>query len=210
MSELKKSRPGIALPLAIGATGSIAAGRNSVGQASEIDSHDRATASESEEAALVFLEEFRSGRVAGDLIELLRPEVAGKVCNSLPNCVSRARGACGQVREAPAAKAAADSGDHTDGTEQPARATVAAESSSVPRRTARRPWMGRAPCRGPWLRNRERSHSARRLPGRQTRRGKARPLASCCCWDCPSKEARIIHNIMISSTPCNECFVAGY
>jgi hypothetical protein len=89
-----------------------------VAQVSEIDSYDRAVTSETKEAALAFLDEFRSSHLVGDLIESLRPDVARAVCADLPSGVSRARRACEQLRTAPVAEAPTGSEERAGSTAQ--------------------------------------------------------------------------------------------
>jgi hypothetical protein len=85
----------------------IASGGTSFAQISEIDAYDRAVSSQSAEAALVFLGEFRSSHLVGDLIESLNPDVAHEVCARLVGeGPAAARRACTQVPQAATAEPA--------------------------------------------------------------------------------------------------------
>jgi hypothetical protein len=64
---------------------------------SEIDSFEAAVMSPDKEAALTFIEQFRSSHLVDDLIELLRPEVAHDVCANLPSGAAGAREACQRI-----------------------------------------------------------------------------------------------------------------
>jgi hypothetical protein len=61
---------------------------------SELDSFEAAVASQTKQAALAFIGEFSSSHLVGDLIELLRPEVAHEVCADLPSSAASALDAC--------------------------------------------------------------------------------------------------------------------
>jgi hypothetical protein len=106
-----------------------AASNTAFAQLSEIDSYDRAVISQAKDAALAFIEEFRSSHLVGDLIESLRPDVARAVCTDLPSGVSRARRACDQLRNAPVAEAPAGSEEVVVGV--PQSGTIAAPTQPI-------------------------------------------------------------------------------
>lgn len=93
--------------LSISLTAVIVFSGTSFAQMSEIDAYDRAVSSQSKDAALAFLDEFRSSHLVGDLIESLRPDVAREVCASLRGGGPHAtRRACTQLPQAAAAEPA--------------------------------------------------------------------------------------------------------
>jgi hypothetical protein len=105
-------------PLTISLAAVVVFGGASFAQMSEIDAYDRAVTSQTKEAALAFLEEFRSSHLVGDLIESLRPNVAREVCADLPSGVSGARRACEQLRNVPVAEVPPASGEVAASTAQ--------------------------------------------------------------------------------------------
>jgi hypothetical protein len=71
---------------------------------SEIDAYDRAVSSQSKDAALAFLREYRSSHLIVDMIESLRPDLAREVCTSLQGGgPGAARRACSSLPPADAA-----------------------------------------------------------------------------------------------------------
>jgi hypothetical protein len=72
---------------------------------SEIDAYDRAVSSQSKDAALAFLREYRSSHLIVDMIESLRPDLAREVCTNLQGGgPGAARRACSSLPPADAAQ----------------------------------------------------------------------------------------------------------
>jgi hypothetical protein len=72
---------------------------------SEIDAYDRAVSSQSKDAVLAFLREYRSSHLVVDMIESLRPDLAREVCTSLQGGgPGAARRACSSLPPADAAQ----------------------------------------------------------------------------------------------------------
>jgi hypothetical protein len=97
----------VLLPSSIGLMAIVWPDEPSFAQMSEIDAYDRAVSSQSKDAALAFLNEFRSSHLVGDLIESLHPDTAREVCASLHGSGPRAaRRACTRLPQAAAAEPA--------------------------------------------------------------------------------------------------------
>ncbi len=101
MSNIRKGRLNCKAPslLSSGVAVLFAAASCAPSQTPEIDSFSRAVAAQEKEEALLFVDQHRSSPLVGDLIELLRPEVALDVCSDMPSGVSReGRRACEQLQ----------------------------------------------------------------------------------------------------------------
>lgn len=101
----KNPRTLLALGICTGAL--FAFGGTPLAQMSEIDAFQLAVSSQDEADAEAFLREFESSHLAGDLIELLSPDVALGVCGSLVDGSSRAGAACDRLQLAVAVQPAA-------------------------------------------------------------------------------------------------------
>jgi hypothetical protein len=82
------------LILSISALVCITSATDAAAATSELDSFEAAVTSQDKRAALAFIDEFPSSHLVGDLIELLRPEVAHEVCADLPSSARSALDAC--------------------------------------------------------------------------------------------------------------------
>jgi hypothetical protein len=95
------------LPLSVSALALFAYSSGPAAQVSELDAFQRAINTQNRQDALAFVNNFSSSHLVPDLIELLNPDVAMDVCNSMRSATSRARSACDKVKRAVATAPAA-------------------------------------------------------------------------------------------------------
>ncbi len=154
MSNIRKGRLNCKAPslLSSGVAVLFAAASCAPSQTPEIDSFSRAVAAQEKEEALLFVDQHRSSPLVGDLIELLRPEVALDVCSDMPSGVSsEGRRACEQLQETAAtdpvqapstlvlADASPPSPKQEDGPALRDQEVVSASRSQMPRLPAAKP-----------------------------------------------------------------------